>query len=101
MSRLMLIAVLSIGCIVTAHTQNSNAEGSNFIADKEAIGVTQGAGLGRDSSDPISGIDSLRTHSGRFEKAIRLIETEAAKPNWGWDDGCDHLESQAEASVNW
>lgn len=101
MSKLMLIVVLSIGCIVTAHTRLSNAEDGHFFADDEAIEDTQQARLGWDSVDPITGIDRLRMQSGRFEEAIRLIEIESAKPNWGWDDGCDHLESHEEVRVNW
>ena len=34
-------------------------------------------------------VAELRQYGDRFEKAIRLIEAEAAKPTWGWDD-CSH-----------
>lgn len=35
-------------------------------------------------------VAELRTYGDRFEKTIRLIEAEAAKPGWGWEDGCSH-----------
>lgn len=34
-------------------------------------------------------VADLRKYGDRFEKAIRLIEAEAAKPTWGWVD-CAH-----------
>lgn len=34
-------------------------------------------------------VAELRTHGDRFEKAIRLIEAQAALPEWGWI-GCGH-----------
>jgi len=39
-------------------------------------------------------IAELRHYGDRFDKAIRLIEAEVAKPKWGWE-GPDRLNETA------
>jgi hypothetical protein len=46
-------------------------------------------------------VSHLRKYGDRFETAIRLIEAEAAKPSWGWDDECGHWNQYSDQSLNW
>jgi hypothetical protein len=42
----------------------------------------------------------LARHGDRYEKAMKLIEAEALKPGWGWEDGCGHDDRKSNLMPN-
>jgi len=71
MTRIVFVATFIVACASAAWTQEDPHSDTQLPAE-----LTQR-------------IAELRSYGDRFEDAIRLIEAEAAKPDWGWDS-CGH-----------
>ena len=71
MSKIFLIATIIAACTSAAAAQDAVRTDTHLAADVA------------------EGIAKLRAYGDRFEDAIRLIEAEATKPEWGWAS-CSH-----------
>ncbi len=84
MIRTALISTLAAAAILAGANVPQSRAGDNpaGTAEKNPEQLTTAAR----SQSPVSGEDrlDLRRYGKRFEKALRLIEKEAAKPDWGW-----------------
>ncbi len=47
------------------------------------------------------GVMDLAPYGARFERTIKMLEAESAMPDWGWEDGCGHDETNGNLTHNW
>ena len=73
MSKIIIVATVIATCASAATAQDTSDADMQLPADVAAR------------------VAELRGYGDRFEDAIRLIEAEARKPDWGWTScGHDH-----------
>jgi hypothetical protein len=88
MSKIILGGALAIAFTLSVQAQGLTAENKDPLAHAMRATPLQAISMSRRSGEVSDGALYLRKHGSRFEAAIRLIEAEAAKPEWGWDEGC-------------
>jgi hypothetical protein len=96
MRKIMLGIALAVAFAVPAQAQSLTAESADNVDATMSEKL-----LGNAPPPRLPDVSYLREYGERFEKAIRLIEAEAAKPGWGWDDDCGHWDQYNDQSLNW
>lgn len=89
MNRIALFATLSVSLAMPALGQSIDGhQMANAVPSQLATELQETEDFSL--ADSSSGVHLLRPHGGRFEKTIRLIKLEMARPHWGWEDDCGH-----------
>lgn len=88
MFRFTMIVTFSTAVAAVAPVQAQEAD-KHSSTPREATGAASAALPPSVSPEILARISDFWAYGDRFEKAIRLIEAEASKPSWGWDDSCE------------
>ena len=87
MMRIALMATFTAAAVLPAVAWGQDVAASVDGGDRMALVDPSSASLPPDVARRVA---ELRRYGDRFTKAIRLIEAEAAKPSWAWEDECGH-----------
>jgi hypothetical protein len=101
MHKIIIITALAAFSAVPANAETSTAKETVAVAAELSTGPRSETRQQYLLDIASNEVPDLAAYGDRFQAAIRLLEAESAKPEWGWEDGCDHTGEPHDVVENW